>query len=381
MSNNDDWLRRLREQQEMFRRLAEGPLQYLRENESAIARMQEMVNGIDRSALQRAAQSFDVTRNMPDLVRVSQLTSEAFRTFTVPESIREMQRFADQHRQMVADAERAMLPPRSVVDQVQSMAAYIGATRLAAETLQHDRIGQLILAAQRDRDMLARVSDTLALRHADLLASLNAADGRLASVPTFVSEVPTVDLFVHTEAVRIVTPHDVREPGQETRIVSLRLQIVDPTTAYLEVTLPELNPPFLEQYHGAKAIAAERGPDWWTQGAASLRKLMKGVLHTAARDEDVLPWARENKKELDQHGHPTRATKIDWLCGFISNEAYRAFVQTELHSALALIGLFDSAVHVDQFPEFEAQYDYAVLRVEVAIYHILTIWKARRNAH
>jgi hypothetical protein len=365
----------------MFRRLAEGPLRYLRENEAAITRMQEMVNGIDTSPMQQIAQAFDVTRNLPNLDQVSKLTSQAFQSFTIPESIREMQRFADQHRQMNAAAERTFMPMRSIADQVQSMSAYIDATRLAAETLQHDRIGELIQAAQRDRDVLTRISDTLALRHADLLNSLSLAEGRLASMPTFVSEIPTVDLFAHSEAVRIVTPHDAREPVQERHIVSLRLELVDQTIAFLEVMLPELRPPFLAQYHGAKAIAAERGPDWWTQGAASLRKLLKGVLHTAARDEEVLPWARENKKELDQRGHPTRATKIEWLCNFIPSEAYRAFVRTELNSALALIGLFDSAVHVDEFPEFEEQYEYIVLRVEVAIYHILTIWKARKKAH
>lgn len=379
MPTNEDWFRRLQEQEEIFRRLADGPLRYLRENEAAIARMQEMVNGIDTSAMQRAAQAFDATRNLPNLARVSELTSEAFRTFTVPESIREMQRFADLHREMIETAERAVLPMRSLADQVQSMAGYMDATRIAAATLQHDRIGGLIQAAQRDRDMLARISDTLALRHADLIASLSLPEGRLASLPEFVSEIPTVDLFVHTEAVRIVTPHEVREPTQEKRAAVLRLQIIDQTTAFLEVTLPELNPPFLEQYHGAKAVAAARRADWWTQSGASLRKLLKGVLHTAAPDTEVLPWAEANHKELDRNGHPTRATKVEWLCNFIPNEAHRAYVRTELTSALALVGLLDASQHVDEFPEFEAQFEWTFLRVEYAIFHILTIWKARKS--
>jgi len=105
---------------------------------------------------------------------------------------------------------------------------------------------------------------------------------------------------------------------------------------------------------------------------------VKGVLHTAAPDAEVLPWATANKKEIDRFGHPTRATKVEWLCNFIPNEAYRGCVRTELNSALSLIGLLDASQHVDEFPEFEAVFDWAFLRVEYAIFHILTIWKARR---
>jgi hypothetical protein len=226
---------------------------------------------------------------------------------------------------------------------------------------------------------VARLTDRLALRHADLIASLNLPEGRLASVPSFASEIPTIDVFVHTEAVRVVTPHEPLEPEQELKTASLRLEVVDQTVAFLEITLPELSPPYLDQYRGAKACAAERGPDWWTHGGASLRKLLKGVLHTAAPNDVVLPWARQNNRELDRVGRPTRATKVEWLCSFIPNDAYRAYVRTELNSALALIDLLDTAQHVDQFPEFEKQYDWTVVRVEVAIRHILTIWKARRS--
>jgi hypothetical protein len=98
-----------------------------------------------------------------------------------------------------------------------------------------------------------------------------------------------------------------------------------------------------------------------------MRKLLKGVLHTAAPNELVLPWARQNNKECDRVGRPTRATKVEWLCQFIPNEAYRSYVRTELNSALALIDLLDAAQHVDEFPEFEQQYDWTILRVEVAI--------------
>jgi hypothetical protein len=196
-------------------------------------------------------------------------------------------------------------------------------------------------------------------------------------VPSFVSELPTLGVFVHTGAVRSITPHEPLEADEEERSLVLRGDITTETVVFVEATLSELSSAFLDQYRGAKARSVERGPDWWTQGSSSMRKLLKGVLHTAAPNELVLPWAKQNNKELDRAGRPTRATKVEWLCQFIPNEPFRAYVRTELDSALALIGLLDVTQHVDDFPEFEQQYDWTVLRVEVAICHILTIWKAR----
>ena len=147
---------------------------------------------------------------------------------------------------------------------------------------------------------------------------------------------------------------------------------------FLEQTLPELKPAFLEQYRGAKARGDGREPDGWAQGGASMRKLLKGVLHSVAPNEAVLPWATKNNKDLDRHGLPTRATKIEWLCHFSENDAYRAYVRSELKSALAIIDLVDTAQHVDEFPEFADQYDSIMLRVAFVVRHMLALWKLPR---
>jgi hypothetical protein len=106
---------------------------------------------------------------------------------------------------------------------------------------------------------------------------------------------------------------------------------------------------------------------------------MLGVLHRVAPDDLVLPWVTDKKKQLDRNGHPTRGTKVAWLCQFVPNESYRKFVKTDLDSALALIEIFDSAVHVDEFPEFEETFSWTTLRLKTAMRHILTIWKDRQE--
>jgi hypothetical protein len=374
---DDDFLRRLREQEEMIRRLSDGPLRFLCENEAAIERAAEYARSLDASAL--AARALETERALLRASDFAEMTNAALVRFAQPESVAAMERYASQHREMQDALERLALPYKTLDEQLRTMSAALEATHLAAASIDWNRIGALWSAAEREKELLARFTDRLVLRHADLIASLETAEGLLASVPQFVSELPTLGLFVHTRAVRSITPHESLETDKETQSLSLRLDITTETVLVLETMLPELNPAFLEQYRGAKGRSADRGPDWWTQGGSSMRKLLKGVLHTAAPNELVLPWAKHNNKELDRNGRPTRATKVEWLCQFIENDDYRAYVWTELNSALALIDLLDATQHVDDFSEFEQQYDWIILRVEVAIRHVLTIWKARRT--
>ena len=258
------------------------------------------------------------------------------------------------------------------------MSSVFEAARFILPTIDFDRVGGLIAATNLHRDSVADLTERLLFRHADLIKSFRQPDSMLASIPLVVSDLPTMDVFVHTSAVRSITPHEQLEDEDEGHAVPQQRTIVTETDLFLEQTLPELKPAFLEQYRGVKARARDRGPDGWTQGSASMRKLLKGVLHSAAPNAIVLPWARKNNKELDRLSRPTRATKIEWLCQFSENDTYRAYVETELKSALALIELLDKAQHVDEFPEFANQYDWIILRAEFAVRHILALWKLPR---
>jgi hypothetical protein len=375
----DDFLNRLREQEEMIRRLTDAPLRYFRENEAVLERAQEFARSLDTSAFAAAVQAPELQRALSGTAQFVEMTNRALARLARPESIAAMERFASQHREMQEAVARLGAPHKTIGEYALSISVTMEATHLAAASLDWNRIGALCSAAEPARALLGRFTDRLSLRYADLISSLETSEGLLASASSFVSELPTLGVFVHTNAVRSITPHEPLEAHDEGRSLSLRGDITTETVVFLEGTLGELSPAFLDQYRGAKARSTDRGPDWWTQGGSSMRKLLKGVLHTAAPNELVLPWARQNNKECDRVGRPTRATKVEWLCQFIPNEAYRSYVRTELNSALALIDLLDAAQHVDEFPEFEQQYDWTILRVEVAIRHILTVWKNRQG--
>ena len=104
---------------------------------------------------------------------------------------------------------------------------------------------------------------------------------------------PTVALFA--KAGQAVVSHDEFAFENTSRSQHLRGGGVDETDADLARALGEIKPAFLAQFHGSILRGKDRGPDWCTQVSASLRKLLLGVLHTAAPDDLVLPWGDESQ--------------------------------------------------------------------------------------
>ena len=289
--------------------------------------------------------------------------------------MRTLDRYTREQGQLHATIERLALPHRVWTREAAAMSSLIRATQVTLPTVDFGRVGHLIGAAQLQSATVARLTDKLLFRHADLIDSITHPDDPPAPVPATVSDLPSQDVFVHTSAVRSITPHEPLEDKNEQISVPLRTAIISDTDDFLEQTLPELKPAFLQQYRGVKARAADPGPDAWTQGSASMRKLLKGVLHSVAPNELVLPWATKNHKVLDRNNRPTRATKIAWLCSSIRQDTYRAYLQNELDSALALINLVDTAQHVDEFPEFAEQYDLILARTAFCVRHMLAVWR------
>ena len=216
-------------------------------------------------------------------------------------------------------------------------------------------VGTVIAAFARQPSHVSVLSKLLDFQGAHLRAGL---DGRRIST--------VIRPFVSTEP---DTTHDDPEGVPHLQ----RLDSVHEIDAFLERTLGMLNPAFPRQFRGSLQRGEERGPDWWTQAAASERKLFLGVLHTAAPDHLVTDWVT-NPKQLDRLKRPTRRAKIAWLCRSIPNESYRRVLIAELDSALELIELFNTALHVDEFPEFEQSFPWTQLRLKVAIRYILEIW-------
>ena len=240
------------------------------------------------------------------------------------------------------------------------------------------------LAAIADRQMRIAQAGGIAVRRAGAASQLlGELVGRVECLPPGLSVPPVPRL---PEVPRMDPAWQLRflPPGQPLRPVAAQSEPTKPCgnsqrSVSLELTLAAFEPAFADQFRGAWLRSEERGPDWLTQAAASIRKLLLSLLHAAAPDECVLPWVQHRKAQLDRNGRPTRRTKIEWLCRSIRNTGYRKFVKSELNSALEVLELCNQAVHVDEFPDFEESFNSVFARVEFAVHHIVRLSGRRRS--
>jgi hypothetical protein len=366
---DDDFLRRIREQQEQMRRLLQpyDVSQYASIADQARTAVDQLrASGIFSSLESSTAD----LRGLIGSTTSVDLAAQNIRDLYEPDSV--TRRMAELLG--VSSNAALNLPLYDLPRQLQASAAFTEMANLRLHTVDLAHVGSLISAPDLSRARIGKTTALLARRHEALVSTLHTEP----KPPAFVAELPSIDLFVQSEAVRAITPHSEGAEESEPKAERLRQSVSENTTDFLERSLYALKPAFREQFLGMRRCAETKGPDSWSQGAASMRKLVKGVLHTVAADELVLPFVTDPKNQLDRNGHPTRATKIAWLCQFIRNEEYRKFVQADLTAALALIDLLDAANHKDEFPEFETQYVTVSLRVEVVIRHLVTLADARK---
>jgi hypothetical protein len=383
----DDHFEQFRRQAQEMQSLVDGSLRFFRESQAAIEctprALRDAVSSMATMDMFSAHTAF--SHFAEQFSENAKLVSNALATLATPSAVSAMASYLANQQRYMDDWKSLGEPLPNITEgiraQIESASTFALAANKALETMDLDGLGSAISSATREQERVWRTTVALSDHHASFVSSLSLATDLATGFPPFVSKMPSLDLFVHTEAVRAVTPHESYQEDEEAHSLDLRVRVADETDTFLEVTLVRLKPAFLGQFHGFLDRAAERGPDWWGQAAASARKLLLGVLHTSAPDAVVLPWITDPKKQLDRNGHPTRAAKVAWLCQFIPNESYRRYVRTEIESALALIDLLDSAVHVDDFPELEEAFSWTTLRLKVAIRHILTIWQHHQKQH
>lgn len=202
----DDFIKRMIEQQEMMQRFIEGPVKYFREHEADIKHMQELANSMDTGILESAvaaATDRNLATRFPALIDSN---AAALAKLTDPDFTMAMDHYMCRQQQMHKTIED--LPHKTWTDHVATMSSFIEATRSILPTIDFDRIGSLIAAADLQRDAVVRLTDRLLFHHDGLIKSLNQPSSLLASVPLVVSDLPTMNVFVHTSAVRSITPHE-----------------------------------------------------------------------------------------------------------------------------------------------------------------------------
>jgi hypothetical protein len=284
---------------------------------------------------------------------------------------------AEKERSVQTRAVLASLESEDVGDHIARMLETTKLAESAIGSMEWVRLGSLAHITDTRRLQLQALTDTLGTSYSDIIAGAADPNGMFAALPPFVTRTPPENLFVHSNAVRSISEHAEYDEQEQQEVGEERRTILDGADEFLLVTLPKLKKPLVGVYEGALSAIERKGADWPRHAADSLRQLLQSVLHNAATDEDVTPWAKEHHGEFDAAGHPTRRTKVKWLCQQIPSKGYRKFVQADIESALDLIGVCDEVVHLDAAPWFEESFEWALARMKVAIKHILEIWTSR----
>ena len=90
-------------------------------------------------------------------------------------------RYVRKQQQMRETVERMALPHKAWIAHIETMASCFEATRFTLPTIDFDRIGDLIAAADAQSNLVANLTDKLVFRHAELIESL----GRYCQVKQF----------------------------------------------------------------------------------------------------------------------------------------------------------------------------------------------------
>ncbi len=384
----DDFLRTIFEQQERIREITDGPARYLEEQRSAFAEAQKLFgsSGVAEAAMRFGSiprlPRFDVPQ-IPNVFTSLLASNEVLQNFSTAHSIAEMTGFLHEqkhltewHKMFGREADYG----QTLAKQLDAISSYsLGAERLLAG-LDFGQIGKVFSVSDQVRHELQSVTNLLGKHHADILSSLSVTAGQLVSVPPFVSELPSFDLYFHSEALRWITPFDddaeiVTEPG-------LWREGLADAREFIEFALLDLNPALLEQYLGARNAAEMRGPDWWRHVAGSMRHLLTRVIDLCAPPDEVRLWvlndAVEFKQKLRKDGTIEFGVRLTWLCNFIPIPAYPKGVRTQVQAANKILNVLANHHHEDELLDQE-RFLRLCSRAEVVIYHILKIWKARQQ--
>jgi hypothetical protein len=382
-------VRMVREQQELARQIIEPAVFAVARERAAlidavgapqVAAVLEERSGMNR-VMQQIAESVSVANVA--------LSRSVFAT----EFVEGIQRIAAEHQAAAVKLDAAVM---EVAKRFQPMRLDIEVGRLVemfkpidltrfAENFRYveeiTRAAELVLGSVRLESLgdLIGVTDPAGLQLGTV--RLNTSYARLtksaASAPKstieapFMAQVPALAVYSQARFMRSITTHDADEP-----VIEIWSGVQVETTAVIETTLPLVNPALLTSWKGGLATARRRGDDWVRQAASSLRYVLITTLDTLAPKASVLA-DRPDRKHLSDKGAPNRTAQVHWLCRSFKNKTYRRMVISDLESALDIIDTMNEAVHREDYQEIEDAFDRMCVRAEIALRHVLEIYRIR----
>lgn len=168
--------------------------------------------------------------------------------------------------------------------------------------------------------------------------------------PPFAITQPAKEYFLDSRIIRAISIHrEVIEEDEEQLYVDLSKE----TSESIEGHLNSVDPALIPLWQGAISDLNLSGPDSGRHFSVSLRELLTHVIHFLAPDEAISQWTKD-RNHFDKDGHPTRRTRILYICRNINLVKLERFISKDIDSILAFFDILQEGTHTLNtcFPEY-----------------------------
>ena len=264
-------------------------------------------------------------------------------------------------------------PPKFVVESHLARISELSVlTQSSLAHLNWDHIGDsLQLLTPNIQNILQDNLLRLAQTHSDLFDYWGKRPSIIASLPVFVSELPTVELFNEANLLESITIQEGDFQFIEQKQHAQK-EIQAETVDRLPSLLAGLNKDLVSLWEGARRSLNSDNPERARHTTVSLRELFTHVLHTLAPDAEVKNWT--TNPEHYHNKRPTRKARLLYICREINHGSFTNFIEADIHSTLKFLDIFQKGTHKIIVDYQEKQLHAMLVRMEATLRFLLEIW-------
>ena len=237
--------------------------------------------------------------------------------------------------------------------------------------LKWDQIGNALQLPPDIQKVLRSDFLSLTRTYSDFFNYLEKQPPIIATLPVFVSELPTVELFNETNLLESVTIQEEEDFDLIEQKQHIQSEIKAEANDKLADLLVRLNKDLISLWDGARFSLNSDNPERARHTAVSLRELFTHVLHALAPDTEVKKWT--NNPEHFYNKRPTRKARLLYICREINHGPFSDFIEADVHSTLKFLDLFQKGTHKVVIEYQEKQLHAMLVRMEATLRFLLEI--------
>jgi hypothetical protein len=199
------------------------------------------------------------------------------------------------------------------------------------------------------------------------------------SVPQDLRALPTAEAFTSAEVVEELALEPSPENGESGKEEDkereerrgIRTDIKADAKQQLRPALQDLDPNLVKLWDGGLQAIGSTNPDKVRHFTASLRELVREVMHRLAPDQEIKRW--NSNPALYHQGRPTRKARLQYICRSIDQPIYKDFVAIDYKVFIQTIDGFNKGTHLSEADFTKEQLDSMETRTAQALLFLLRI--------